>query len=159
MQLSLVLQRLAFDRETKTDANGTNNETGLKASVSVKSSELLNMNTATTCRPSFGRRRGVLAAKFPGRPHREPGSKSSGDTKLHEKDKTMNADAGRGRGMAHVAGSNSSPGLTVTDGGRRLARNLGEQVKDDLNTALAISMNKNKEAEKHESSKEVFMKS
>ncbi len=136
----------------ETGANGTSKETGLKASASVESSELSKMNTGV--KPPSGRGRGVLAANFSGVTQREPGFKSSGGTQLQEKDKTKKADAGRGRGMSHAAGSNSPPGLTVTDEGKRLARKLGEQVNDDLNTDPAVSMNENNEAEENESSKE-----
>ncbi len=138
--------------DVETEANGTNEEAGLKASASVKSSELLNMNTAA--RPAFGRGRGVLAANLSGRPHRKPGSKSNGGTQLQEKDKTENANAGRGRGMTHAAGSFSPPGLTVTGEGILLARKLGKQVNDDLNIDPGESMNENKEEEKKESIEE-----
>ncbi|KAL9974230.1 hypothetical protein ACROYT_G011245 [Oculina patagonica] len=137
--------------DVETEANDTNKEAALKASASVKSSELSNMNTAA--KPAFGRGRGVLAANFSGRPHRKPGSKSSEGTQFEEKDKTENANAGRGRGMTHAAGSVSPPGLTVTDEGRLLARKLGKQVNGDLNIDPGESMNENKE-EKKESIKE-----
>ena len=146
------------DNETpdvQTEAYGINNETGFKASASVESPELSNMNT--DARPSSGRGRGFLAANFSGRPYRGPGSKSSKDTQSHDSGETKNADAGRGRGMTYATTSYSPPGLTVTDEGRHLARNHGEEMKDELNTVPVVSrLNENKGTENNESSKEAL---
>ncbi|KAJ7374747.1 hypothetical protein OS493_005094 [Desmophyllum pertusum] len=55
-------------------------------------------------KPPYGKGRGILAANFSGRTNKEVGAKASGSTQLPTKDE-----------------------------GKRIARNLGERVKDDQN--------------------------
>ncbi|KAJ7374751.1 hypothetical protein OS493_005098 [Desmophyllum pertusum] len=136
---------------------GTNREKGLKGFVSVKSIEQAN-KTPAVAKPPSGRGRGIVAANFSGRPTVQVESKTSGSTQLHTKGEANNPEVRRGRGITYATTvTNAPPGLTVTDEGKRLARNLGQRVKGDQINDLVVSMEGKIGAERNKYSSEALM--
>ena len=121
----------------ETGAHGSNMEEHIKGSPFVKNLKPANM--ATVARPLSGRGRGVLASNFYGRLQQEAsGSESNENTELHTTRKTKVTYTGKGSAIL-FATNTSPPGLSVTEEGKRFAREIGNGVKGDQSTDKAHS--------------------
>ena len=131
----------------ETEVHGSSMEKGIKGSPLVETSS----NMATVARPWSGRGRGILAANFLGRLQQEASkSESIESTHLAKARETISAYVGKGRGIT-FATNTSPPGLTVTEEGKRFARNLGSESADP-----AESIRGKEELERKESSDGAF---
>lgn len=138
----------------ETEAHGSNMEKHVKGSSFVKNLKPSNM--ATAARPSSGRGRGILAANFYGRLQQEAsGSESNENTELATTRKAKVTYMGKGRAIT-FATNTSPPGLSVTEEGKRFARDIGNGVKGDQRTDTAETVMGKEELEKKESSNEPF---
>jgi len=138
----------------KTEVHGSNMEKDIKGPHSVKNSKLSNM--ATAARPSSGRGRGILAANFYGRLQQEASKSESNESTLLAKSReTTSAYVGKGRSVTFAINA-SPPGLTVTEEGKRFARNIGNGVKGDQSTDPAEAARGTEESERKESSNGAF---
>lgn len=139
----------------ETEAHASNMEKYIiGSSPFVKNLKLSNM--ATVARPSSGRGRGIRAGNFYGRLQQEAsGSEPNENTELYTTRKTKVAYIGKG-GAITFATNTSPPGLSVTEEGKRFARDVGNGVEGDQNTDTAESVRGKEELERKEPSNEPF---